>query len=190
MQHDVEEMSTLFSTLSAMFTDFESFLAKAHVIEKRADETAHQIVAALNTSFITPFDREDIHHLAHEMDEIIDRIEEIVRNVHLYHLTSRVDSMKEFADCIQRATGHLAVMLGQLEHKKYTQGLTDEKIQIHEIEDEADVLFEQAMQRLFANTPDPLQVIKIKDMLEQMEMVVDKYRHVANLIESILIKVS
>ena len=192
MQCDIEKMSRLFSEFSTRFdtATFEDFIAKAHIIENNADNTAHTIVDQLNTSFITPFDREDIHFLAYEMDEIVDRIEDIIRNIHLYHFTEKVVSMDEFADCIARATTHIGVMLGHLEKMKNTRALTECKITIHEIEDEADLLFENAISTLFKKETDPIKVIKTKDILEEMETVVDKYQSLANLIENIIIKMS
>lgn len=183
-------MSSLFSEFVVSFDDFESYALRAHRIEHRADETAHRIIMELNRSFVTPFDREDIHFLAQELDEIIDRIEDVIRNVHLYHFTKKVDSMDEFAECIHKATYYLGKMMSHLKRMKYTPALTAEKIKIHEIEDQADLLFEGAMSRLFERGGDPIEVIKNKDLLEEMENIIDKYQGVSNLIESIIIKVS
>lgn len=190
LQGDVERMSTHFSDFVKDFKDFDGYVEKAHEIEMSADKTAHRIVGELNRSFITPFDREDIHHLAYEMDEIVDLIEDIIRNVQLYHFKERVESMDEFADCFVQATGHLGQMTEQLKRMKHTPEFLKEKIAIHEIEDRADLLFENAIDKLFSDGGDPILVIKTKDILEEMENVVDKYQHVGNMIESIVIKMS
>jgi len=192
MQCDIEKISSLFSEFSTRFdaATFEDFITRAHIIENNADNTAHAIVDQLNISFITPFDREDIHFLAYEMDDIVDRIEDIIRNIHLYHFTEKVHPIDEFADCIARATTHLGVMLDHLEKMKNTRTLTTCKIAIHEIEDEADLLFENAISTLFKEETDPVKIIKTKDILEEMETVVDKYQALANLIENIIIKMS
>jgi uncharacterized protein Yka (UPF0111/DUF47 family) len=188
MQGEIEAMSTLFGEFVEEFDRFEDYSKRAHVIEHRADETAHAIIAQLNQSFITPFDRDDIHFLAQELDEIVDRIEDVIRDVHLYHFSSRVDSMKEFAACIREATLYLGKMMRHLKRMKYTPILTKEKIKIHEVEDRADIVFENAMSRLFKKGGDPIEVIKNKALLEEMEEVVDMYQKVSNLIESIIIK--
>lgn len=190
LQREVERMSVLFSGFAKESSDFDPYIEKAHEIEASADKVAHRIVEELNRSFITPFDREDIHHLAYEMDEIVDLIEDIVRNVNLYHFTSKVDSMEGFAECIVQATGHLGKMVENLRKMKHTPEFLKDKIAIHEIEDRADLLFETAIDRLFRDGHDPILVIKTKDILEEMENVVDKYQHVGNLIESIVIKMS
>ncbi len=190
LQRDVEKMSALFSDFVKHFDDFDGYVEKAHEIEASADKTAHRIVEELNLSFITPFDREDIHHLAYEMDEIVDRIEDIIRNVRMYHFTEKVESMDEFADCIALATGHLGKMTQHLKQMRHSPTFRKEKIAIHEIEDRADLLFEDAIDRLFREGNDPILVVKTKDILEEMENVVDKYQEVANLIESIVIKMS
>lgn len=188
MQGEIEAMSLLFGEFAASFDCFEDFATRAHAIEHRADEIAHRIIAELNISFITPFDRDDIHFLAQELDDIVDRVEDIIRDVHLYHFAKKVDSMDEFAECIRQATFHLGKMMRHLKKMKYTPSLTAEKIKIHEIEDRADILFENAMSRLFKNGGDPIEVIKTKAILEEMEEVVDTYQKVSNLIESIIIK--
>lgn len=190
MRTDVENMSALFQEFVKNFDDFEDYMTRAHVIEKSADDTAHRIVDELNRSFITPFDREDIHYLVYELDDIVDRIEDIIRNIHLYHVVHKVDSMDEFAACISEATRQLGKMMTHLERLKHTPALTREKIRIHEIEDQADLLFENAMSRLFQNGNDPVEIVKTKDILEAMETVVDKYQAVGNLIEGIIIKMN
>lgn len=190
LQRDVERMSDLFAEFVKHFDDFDGYVEKAHEIEASADKTAHRIVEELNRSFITPFDREDIHYLAYEMDEIVDLIEDIVRNVRMYHFVGKVESMDEFAECMVRAAGHLGKMTEHLRRMKRTPEFLKEKIAIHEIEDRADLLFENAIDRLFRDGADPILVIKTKDILEEMENVIDKYQQVGNLIESIVIKMS
>lgn len=190
LHRDVERMSALFTEFVREFGNIDGFVDRAHEIESSADKTAHRIVEELNRSFITPFDREDIHRLAYEMDEIVDLIEDIVRNVHLYHFSGKVEHMDEFAACISQATVHLGKMVVHLKDMKHTPAFLREKIAIHEIEDKADLLFESAIDRLFRESTDPILVIKTKDILEEMETVVDKYQHVGNMIESIVIKMS
>ena len=88
------------------------------------------------------------------------------------------------------ATEHLGKLLEALEAGKHTKSVTRHKIRIHEIEDRADILFEQSIIRLFERERDPITVIKTKDVLEEMENVVDKFQTLANLIESTIIKMN
>lgn len=190
LQRDTERMSKLFAEYSKNFDNFDAYIERAHEIEASADKTAHAIVEELNRSFITPFDREDIYHLAYEMDEIVDLIEDVVRNVHLYHFTEKVVSMEAFADCMTQATVHLGKMISHMRQMKHTPEFLQEKMAVHAIEDRADLLFESEIETLFRNGSDPILVIKTKDILESMENIVDKYQHVGNIIEGIIIKMS
>jgi hypothetical protein len=184
----MEEISLLFSKFADDFTDFKKYADDAHVIEKRADEKTHRLIEELNATFITPFDREDLYTLAHELDEIIDLIEDVIRNVYLYRVEKRIDAMKPFAKLISEDTARLGTMMELLSEMKHTPELLEAKIKIHNLEDDGDVIYEEAITKLFLEERDPIIVIKTKDILEQMEMIADKFQMVSDIIEGIVIK--
>ena len=185
---DMEELSLLFSKFADDFTDFKKYAEDAHAIERNADEKIHRIIEELNTTFITPFDREDVYALAHELDDIIDLIEDVILHVHLYRVEKNIPAMKPFAKLISEDTAHLGVMIQLLSQMKHTPELLEAKIKIHNLEDAGDVIFEEAITKLFQEERDPIMLIKTKDILEQMEMVADKFQDVSDLIEGIIIK--
>lgn len=185
---DMEDISALFCKFADEFNNFKKFAEGAHAIERNADEKTHRIIEELNTTFITPFDREDVYELAHELDDIIDLIEDVIRNVYLYGMDKRMPAMQSFAKLIAEDTAELGTMIQLLSEMKHTPELLKAKIKIHNLEDDGDIIYEEAIAALFREERDPITLIKMKDILEQMEMIADKFQSVSDLIEGIVIK--
>src|SRR5512136_477021 len=104
------EVTAVFQEFAREFRDFEPYWRKTKSIEHKADEIAHGIISLINTSFITPFDREDIYQLIHEFDDIIDLIENTVHNIYLYEVSRKKPFVDEFAVLIGRATAALNLL--------------------------------------------------------------------------------
>lgn len=185
---DLQRISVLFASLAKDFKNFDSYAKRACAIEKDADEKTHQIIDELNQSFITPFDREDVYTLAHELDDIVDLTENVIRDICLYNFHEPIANMKEFAELFQEDADLIIRMLGALEKMKSDSELQRLKIGIHNNEDRGDALFAEGMKNLFRNEKDPIAIIKRKDVFEGMEMISDKYQDVSNIIEGIIIK--
>ncbi len=190
LTEQLEELVLLFAKFSKDFNDFSNFSRKAKEIEARGDNKTHEIIDHLNKTFVTPFDREDIYLLAHELDDIIDLIENVVHNVELYQIKEKFAPLEEFAQLISEATGYLSELIKCLEKNKYSPELASLKLKVHTLEDRGDLVFERAISQLFLNQKDPIALIKQKDILESLENVVDKYQAVADIIEGIIVKSS
>jgi predicted phosphate transport protein (TIGR00153 family) len=190
VSQNLTAISELFAEFIEKFSDFENFANKAKIIEHQADEKTHEIVSRLNKTFITPFDREDIYSLAHELDDIVDLIENAIHNIYLYKITENNPAFSEFAKIIKQDAAYTEKLIACLEKHKNTQELTDTKIIMHELEDKGDVIFAESISRLFSNGKDPITVIKEKDILEDLENIVDKYQKVSDIIEGLLVKSS
>lgn len=184
----MEELSNLFTRFANEFGNFKKYAEDAHAIERNADEKTHRLIEELNTTFITPFDREDVYELAHELDDIIDMVEDVIRNVYLYGMDKQIPALKPFAKIISEDTKHLGTMIELLSEMKHTPELLEAKIKIHNLEDRGDTIYEEAITELFHHERDPTMVIKMKDILEQLENIADKYQSVSDLIEGIVIK--
>ncbi|MCX6735178.1 MAG: DUF47 family protein [Candidatus Peregrinibacteria bacterium] len=182
------EMVELLDEFSKNFKDFEKYSVRAKEIESQADQKTHAIIDKLNKTFITPIDREDIYLLAHELDDIVDLVESIIQNVHLYKITNKIDAFGEFVPVIKAAGYYLKELLLAFQKQKYSEELLGIKIKIHELEDQADVIFAKSISKLFTEEKDPINVIKFKDILENMENTMDKFQKVADIIEGILVK--
>lgn len=185
-----KEMVDLFSEFSSKFSDFENYAKRAKEIEKKGDHKAHEVIGLLNKTFITPFDREDIYDLAHELDNIIDLIENVIHNIHLYNVKEALPALPKFALLMQQASQNLQELMKCLREQKHTQKLADLKIKIHSLEDDGDELFANSLSELFTNDHDAIHVIKVKDILQGLENVMDHYQAVSNIIEGIVVKSS
>lgn len=154
-------------------------------IEHACDNITHSIVTRLNTSFITPFDREDIYLLSGALDDILDLIDEVARVFVIYDIRQSTDYARRFADLLQRMAIQLHEVVMMLERPN---GMTPRLVELHRLENEGDDIYDAAVTELFRSTTDPLTVIKWKEIYEKMETAVDRCESSANIIESIIIK--
>lgn len=184
----LKEMSTLYQDFASNFNNFEDYSKKAKEIEHKADAKSHQIIEELNKTFITPFDREDIYLLAQELDNIIDLIENAINNINIYEIREKKGAIDDFAPIITKSADALGEMLEILETQKQTSKLTELKVKVHELEDEGDIIFQKSIKKLFQKEQDPIKVIKWKDILENLENVMDEYQKVSDVIEGIMVK--
>lgn len=190
IHEELNKLVILFAEFSENFNNFEHYATKAKLIESAADDKTHAIIEKLNKTFITPFDREDIYLLAHELDDVVDLIQHTINNIYLYKVTKRIEAMSEFSVLITKASYELGVMLNCLKQKKNSELLKQTKIKIHALEDAGDNVFSKAMTKLFEKTTDPVELIKHKDILESLEHVMDKFQKVSDIIEGIMVKSS
>jgi uncharacterized protein len=189
MNDCLKEIAVLFEEFSKNFNNFEEFSARAKEIEHRADDITHEIISLLNKTFITPFDREDICSLVYEMDDVVDLIENTIHNIFVYEISKKREAVDEFAQLILKAAESLNHLIKEcFDHQKYTPTIHGFIIKIHELEDQGDQIFQKDIRKLFVEEKDPIMVIKWKDILETMEMIMDKFQKVSNTIEGIVVK--
>jgi uncharacterized protein len=158
-------------------------------IETSCDDSTHEIIDRLNRTFITPFDREDIYSLAHEFDSVIDIIHAMTNRMRLYNLQKVVnEDLIRFATLIERSVECLANAVRGLRDFKQADHISTCCIEVNRLENVGDQLRDEVLGKLFANSPDPLDVIKWKDIFMDAETVLDKCEDVANIVAAILIK--
>lgn len=182
------EMAINFHELSNSFHDFEKHAQKAQDLEHRADAKTHEIVHELNNTFIIPFDREDIYKVAQELDDVVDLMENVITNIFVYGIKTKEPALVEFAELIKKASQTLVEMAECLSELKYTPKLRELKKKMHDLETEGDKIFRKTISEFFSNGHDPMRVIKWKDILEDLENVMDKYQEVGDTIEGIVVK--
>src|SRR5215210_33033 len=158
---------------------------KIKAIEHQCDELTHSISKRLNTSFITPFDREDIYLLSGALDDIVDLIDDAARAIVMYNVGETTDYARQFGDVIQRMAVQLHEVVSTLERPA---GIAPRLVEIHRLENEGDDLYHEAIGELFRETPDPLRVIRWKDLYDKLEAAVDRCEQAANIIETVIIK--
>lgn len=186
---DIVAMSELFKAFSGDFAKAEEYKKRAAEIEYRADATTKEAITLLNVSFITPFDREDVHFLVHELDEVIDILEDQIRDIYLYSLTTVPAAVPRFADLILDSSHVLEKLVtGYLDPPRYTPEMRSLKQQLYDLEARADTVFGDAIKDLFLKTTDPIELVRQKDILEGLEEVMDTFLSVGNTIENIVVK--
>lgn len=159
-----------------------------HEREHYGDELTHTIINTLNETFITPFDREDIMALANHMDDIVDGIYMITNRFCLYKITKPTESSKKLGGVIAQSTKALQKALAALRNKKMMKETLLQCVEINRLENEADVIRDEAISELFEKEKDPIMIIKQKELYEEAENVADYCEHTANVVESILVK--
>ena len=167
----------------------DKLLRSLEDFEHKNDEVTHRIFIELGRNFITPFDREDIHYLATTLDDVADYMWGSAKRILNYQIDDIDDTMRGFAQIINKCTHALHSAVHELRDMKDIKAITQACVLINSLENDADNLFDEATVTLFT-TPNlaPVELIKRKDLYQEMEIVTDKCEDAANVIESIIIK--
>lgn len=185
----VKEITALFHQYADAFKDQEMYFQRAKEIERKADTITHQIVDRLNHTFITPFDREDIYALAQKMDDLVDAMEKIISDIYMYHIIETKPELSEFSKLMMQASQFLDHLVTEcFKQQKHTPATAQWIIKIHEVEDQADLLYQQSLRKLFQEEKDPITVMKWKDIIEDMEEVMDTFQVISDAMESMVVK--
>jgi hypothetical protein len=154
-------------------------------LEHECDEISHEILRGIDQTFITPIDREDIHQLAVRLDDVIDLIDGTVRRLSLYKVTQPTLLSRPLSRIVVKATRELVEAVSDLRRQK---GVIEHCIQIKKLENEGDVAYHEAVASLFADPTDPIEVIKWKDIYDNLERCIDLCAGVAHVLESVVLK--
>jgi uncharacterized protein len=156
-------------------------------LEHEADEITHEVVTRLDRVFITPLDREDIHMLASRLDDVMDLIDGAAHRVEMYHAGAAPPGAILLAEVVVRATQALLVAVQSLEKNK-NRIVLDACEQVKRLEEEGDSVYHEWVAKLFDGSPDPLVVMKWKEIYDTLENTLDHMEDVGNVLESISIK--
>ena len=157
-------------------------------IEHEGDKVTHEIMHQLSATFITPFDREDIHELTSAIDDILDHIHGSAKRIEIYKVTKISPAMIKLAELIQQAADELYKAIHELRDLKNTNTIREASIKINSIENHADDVFDNAVAKLFEEEKNAIELIKIKEVLQNLETATDKCEDAANVLSSILVK--
>jgi uncharacterized protein Yka (UPF0111/DUF47 family) len=157
-------------------------------IEHRGDEAAHAIIDRLDKSFITPFDREDIHALAKELDDITDMLYTIVNRMKVYKVSGVDKNLVKFASIIEESVHSVAVAVKWMRNAKHSASVVKACVEVNRLENVGDDLRDEFLAELFENEKDPIRVMKMKEIYQDAETVLDVCEDVAHLVGSILVK--
>jgi uncharacterized protein Yka (UPF0111/DUF47 family) len=154
-------------------------------IEHECDAISHEILRSIDRTFITPIDREDIHQLAVRLDDVIDLIDGTIRRVLLFKISSPTPQSRKLSPIIVESTGELVEAVAALRGRK---GVVERCIRIKQLENQGDVAFHEAVASLFTDQIPAIEVIKWKDVYENMERCIDQCAAVAHVLESVVLK--
>jgi predicted phosphate transport protein (TIGR00153 family) len=158
---------------------------QVQAVEHKGDRATHAIMTKLNQSFITPFDREDIHKLASSLDDVLDFTNAAAIRLEMYKINEPPPAAAELAGLIVLQTEELARGVSLLEENGAVLAHCDE---VNRLEDEADDVSRRAIALLFEKEKDPIRLIKLKELYEVLEVATDKAEDAANVLEAIVLK--
>ena len=155
--------------------------------EHAGDDTTHAIMRELNETFVTPLDREDIYRLASSLDDVMDHMEAAVDLVVLYNIATLPPGISDQVEVLERAAELTAEAMPRLRGMKDLQEFW---IELNRLENQADQVYRRLLAHLFSGEYDALTVLKLKEVVDELEAAADAFEHVANTVESIAVKES
>ena len=177
--------ATLLQELLKSWPESAGLAREILLAEQEGDQITHDIAQRVNSTFVTPIDREDIYDLAGKLDDIVDHIEETADFMGLYQIEAPMDQAVAMADVLVKACEQLATLLG---HLRGFKDLDKYWIEIHRLENDGDHLFREALASLFAGGIDPMVVIRWRDIFLRLERAIDATETAATLVEAIVMK--
>lgn len=170
------------------FEDVHSRAKRIKDLEHAGDKVTHDCIERLNRTFITPMDREDIHELICRVDDIVDLIDTATHRMVLYKISEPTPAAIELTRCLKHSTALIRETMPLLRDMKNSRAIGEKCIAIQTQENEADRVMHHAIAALFEARPDPIEVIKWKDIYEEIESATDRCEDVANVLDSIVLK--
>jgi uncharacterized protein len=179
--------SELLAEMLAEGSDRDDVARRMREAEHAADETTHDIVRRVNSTFVTPFDREDIYALASGLDDVMDMIDEVVDLVLLYEVATLPSEVDSLVEVIQRCA---EITCDAMPRLKAMKDLDEYWIEINRLENAGDKTFRRTLAKLFGGGYEALEVLKLKDIVTSLEGAIDAFEKVANTVEQIAVKES
>ena len=163
----------------------QQHVASVKALEHEADNLTHDIIDRIDRTFVTPFDREDIHALAGELDDVVDLIDGAARRVAIFHIGTPRKHGVMLSEILLRAAQCVEEAVAKMKDPKAVTGAT-RKLKL--LEEEGDSVYHEAMEELFRAERDPIEVIKWKELYDKIEDAVDQCEDVGNVLQSISLK--
>ena len=154
-------------------------------LEHEADQVTHEVVNRLDRTFITPLDREDIHQLASDLDDVMDAMDGCARRAQIFGLGVAPQGVRRLTEVIQRMVAVLAEAVGRL---KKGDDVMRFCVEAKQLEEEGDAIYHEALGQMFEKERDAIEIIKWKEIYDNLENTLDQAEDVANVVESITIK--
>lgn len=183
------QAAKVFQTLSRDFGQAAALAEDIKRIETDADDLTHQLVTKSDEQFMTPFDKEDMHTLSHALDDVTDHIEAASARIVIYRLTTPRPDLGPLADLLLLSAEASREAVGVLRRIKDHKSLEQIFVRVHELENRGDQGYRQALGVLFNDPePDPLYVMKWKEIYDRIEQTADACENVGDILESVVVK--
>jgi hypothetical protein len=156
-------------------------------VEHRCDDVTHEIIRRLNSTFVTPFDREDIYRLTGGLDDVMDDMEAAADYIHLYEIEDLPPGVPDQVEVLRHAADLTAAAMPRL---RSMRDLEEYWIEINRLENLGDDIYRKSLVNLFSGSYDTLMVMRLRDVVEQLEAAIDSFEKVANIVEQIAVKES
>jgi len=179
------QAAELLRQLVESFDDVPAKVRRLHDIEHEADEVTHEVMRRLNTTFVTPLDREDIHELASRLDDVLDHLDAAGDLLVLHNIEKPLPEMKAQVELLVQAARTTEEAMQKL--PSFDQ-LGDYFVEINRLENEGDRIYRQAIADLFSGDYNAMDVLKWKDIIDELEAAMDELEDVANTLEGIALK--
>ncbi len=177
-----------FLLLTEPGADIIEKVSRIKELEHQADNITHQCVEALHKTFITPFERNDIHRLITVMDDVIDFTKDAAARVETYRLVKMTPEVHEMAGILMNASQEISSTINGLRHLKHVDAMRQSFVTINRLENEGDIVLRHAIGRLFDEEQDVKNIIKWKEVYENLEMAIDSCEDVSNIIEGVILE--
>jgi predicted phosphate transport protein (TIGR00153 family) len=185
MARNLSEGAQLMKSLLENYQDVPAQIARLKDIEHRGDDMTHSLLTKLNSTFITPFDREDIHRLASSIDDVLDLLNAAGDRMIVYKINAVPPETAKLAALILQQSEEIERAVAGLEKQQH---VLEHCVEINRLENEADRITRDAVGHLFDTEKDPIQLIKIKELFEVLELATDKAEDAANVLEAVILK--
>ncbi len=182
-----QAMAEALQGLMEEFEDLTGRRATMEDLEHKADAIVHALHEALNDTFVTPIEREDLRGLASRLDDVIDMLYATIRRLDLYGVEAADDAMRRLADIIVASTGKLREALDRVEDPARGSEVEQLAVEVNDLENQADEVMNEAVAALF-ESGDAIRVIKLKEIYEKMEEATDYCEDVADILSDIVAK--
>jgi uncharacterized protein len=182
---EVKRGGEIFEKIFQNYDNHTRYAEEIKAVEVTCDEMGAKIMQKLNSSFITPIDREDIFLLVTELDDVIDMITDLARRLDIYSVSGPRPESAEIAAVLCRATSELADVFALFEEQK---SVGEHLRHINQLEKRGDALYSEAIRRLFKEEKDPIEVIKWMSIFEELENSIDRCKDVAEALEAVVVK--
>ncbi|MBS1210727.1 MAG: hypothetical protein H6R19_3125 [Proteobacteria bacterium] len=178
----------LVALMSASPEDMPAIVSAIDEIETRADKITHDTVALLHTTFVTPFDRDAIHSLVNDLDDIVDSIQDVAEGISLYNIRRLTPDAVQMAELTQSCAERVRQIVGLLSSMEHAADILRTCREIEQLESDVDRVMRSALSRVFRDEREPLQVIKMKAIYEGLEKISDHCEDVSKIVEGLVLE--